>query len=87
MGFETHIETLLQQLEPLTCIQTVSLDSVVLMLSDRLRTLPRHDRRSRYARVFIGAPSDVIGMDFEAVFVPGLAEGKFFRPHPGQTLL
>jgi hypothetical protein len=68
-----------QQLEPLTGIQSVSLDAVVLMLSDHLRTLPRHDRRSRYGRVFIGAPSDVIGMDFEAVFVPGLAEGSFPR--------
>jgi CRISPR/Cas system-associated exonuclease Cas4 (RecB family) len=75
----TDIETLLQQLEPLTGIQSVNLDAVVLMLSDHLRTLPRHDRRSRYGRVFVGSPSDVIGMDFEAVFVPGLAEGSFPR--------
>lgn len=73
------IDILLQQLEPLTGIPSVSLDSVVLMLSDRLRSLPRHDRRSRYGRVFIGSPADVIGMDFDAVFVPGLAEGSFPR--------
>jgi ATP-dependent helicase/nuclease subunit B len=73
------IDILLQQLEPLTGIPSVSLDSVVLMLSDHLRTLPRRERRSRYGRVFIGSPGDVIGMDFDAVFVPGLAEGSFPR--------
>jgi CRISPR/Cas system-associated exonuclease Cas4 (RecB family) len=75
----TDIDILLQQLEPLTGIPFISMDSVVLMLSDHLRTLPRHDRRSRYGRVFMGSPADVIGMDFDAVFVPGLAEGSFPR--------
>ena len=83
----TDIDPLLQQLEPLTGIHSVTLDAVVLMLSDHLRTLPRHDRRSRYGRVFVGAPSDAIGMDFEAVFVPGLAEGSFPRPITEDPLL
>jgi len=55
----------------------VSLDEVLLVLSDRLRFLRRPPQRARYGSVWIGAIDEARGQSFDVVFLPGLAEGVF----------
>lgn len=55
----------------------VTLEEVILVLTDRLRFLRRSPTRRRYGQVWIATIEEARGHCFEAVFLPGLAEGVF----------
>jgi CRISPR/Cas system-associated exonuclease Cas4 (RecB family) len=57
------------------------LDDVLILLSDRLRSLRQAPSSARrYGSVFVGNAEDASGMLFNVVFAPGLSEGMFPRP-------
>jgi CRISPR/Cas system-associated exonuclease Cas4 (RecB family) len=69
----------LNELKPMGDVGPADLDEVYGVLSDRLRFLRREPPARRYGRVFVGSFDEVRGRVFDAVFVPGLAEGMFPR--------
>jgi ATP-dependent helicase/nuclease subunit B len=75
------LSEVLAEIEPLRGIEDVSVDDVLTLLGDRLRSLRQPPPSARrYGRVFIGEAMDAFGMTFDAVFAPGLSEGTFPRP-------
>lgn len=77
----------LDELEPMAEIGPVGLAEVALVLSDRLRFLRREPPRRRGGCVFAAGIEEARGREFEAVFVPGLAEGVFPRKVAEDPLL
>ena len=71
--------SVLSELQSLEDVGPVGLDEVSGVLSDRLRFLRRDPPLRRYGRVFVGTIEEARGRSFEAVFLPGLAEGLFPR--------
>lgn len=69
----------LDELEPMEDVGPAGLEEISLVLSKRLRFLRREPPVRRYGRVFVGAIEEARGRIFDAVFVPGLAEGIFPR--------
>ena len=67
----------LGELRPMSDIGPVALDEVRDVLAERLLTLQREPRRSRFGAVFVGSPHQARGRSFKVVFVPGLAERMF----------
>jgi len=67
----------LGELRPMADIGPVALDEVRDVLAERLLTLQRDPRRSRFGAVFVGSPHQARGRSFKVVFVPGLAERMF----------
>jgi inactivated superfamily I helicase len=74
-----RVLSLLSELAPMTDIGPVSLDEVLLVLSDHLMERTEAPPDQRYGRVFIGPIESVRGLSFHAVFIPGLAEKIFPR--------
>ena len=71
--------SLLRELMPMREVGPVRLAEAYGVLEERLRFLRRDPPQRRYGKVFVGAPEELRGRTFEAVFVPGLAEGVFPR--------
>jgi CRISPR/Cas system-associated exonuclease Cas4 (RecB family) len=69
----------LSELAPMASVGPVTLDEVLLVLSDLLLEVAVPPPTQRYGRVFIGPVEAARGLSFEAVFVPGIAEKLF--PH------
>ena len=67
----------LAELRPMADVGPVALDEVRDVLAERLRSLQREPRRSRFGAVFVGSPHQARGRSFKVVFVPGLAERMF----------
>jgi ATP-dependent helicase/nuclease subunit B len=75
-------------LRPMREIGPVSLDEARGVLADRLLMLESEPPKSRYGRIFVGAPHQARGRTFKVVFVPGLAERMFpQKPHEDPMLL
>ena len=81
------IEPLLDCLNPLAHIPSVTLQHVLQLLAENLRTLREPANGHRYGRIFVGKPADAEGMSFEVVFIPALSEGSFPRPLVEDPLL
>lgn len=77
-GPESVVSTLVE-LQPMSDVGPVDLDEVYGVLSERLRFLRADPPKRRYGRVFVGTIEEARARDFDAVFVPGLAEGLFPR--------
>jgi ATP-dependent helicase/nuclease subunit B len=71
--------SLLSELQSMDEVGPVQIDEVYDVLSDRLRFLRREPPARRYGRVFVGGIEEARACSFEAVFLPGLAEGVFPR--------
>lgn len=67
----------LTELLPMADVGPVSLDEVFSVLHDRLGTLRRRPPLRRFGAVFVGTIDEARGRTFDAVFLPGLAEGLF----------
>lgn len=82
------VNEVLRELEPLRTIGDITLDDVLTLFHDRLRSLrqPPFSAR-RYGRVFVGTANDAFGMAFDVIFTPGLSEGMFPRPIAEDPLL
>ena len=71
--------SVLGELQSMEDVGPIGLDEVIGVLSDRLRFLRRDPPLRRYGHVFVGTIDEARGRSFEAVFLPGLAEGLFPR--------
>jgi RecB family exonuclease len=69
----------LAELAPMGPVGPVALDEVQLVLGPRLRELAIRPPRRRYGRVFVAPADSARGLEFDVVFVPGLAEKLFPR--------
>ena len=67
----------LAELEPMAPVGPVGLDEVRQVLAGRLGRLEAPAPRRRYGAVFVAPAQDLRGLDFDVVFVPGLAERVF----------
>src|SRR5260370_38095244 len=67
------------KVEPMGEVGPAALDEVYGVLSERLGLLRNEPPRRRYGQVFVGSIDEARGRAFEAVFLPGLAEGLFPR--------
>jgi len=79
---------LLAELRPMEEVGPVTLDEVRRVLEERLTFLRAEPPARRYGRVLVATVDEARGRSFEAVFLPGLAEGIFpRRAHEDPLLL
>jgi len=71
------VHSILSELQSMEEVGPVVLDEVINVLSERLRFLRREPESRRYGQVFIASIDEARGRSFDAVFLPGLAEGLF----------
>ena len=71
--------TILAELRPMDRVGPVGLPEIRRVLGQRLSFLRLEPPARRYGRVFVATVAEVRGRSFEAVFLPGLAEGVFPR--------
>ncbi len=77
----------LAELRPMAGVGDVSRDEVRRVLADRLRNLRGGSEGRGYGQVFVAPLEEARGRSFDTVFLPGLAEGVFPRPHFEDPLL
>lgn len=70
-----HLLAALAELRPMSDIGPVGLEEVQAVLTDRLSFLRPEPLGARFSQVFVGTLDEAAGRSFEAVFIPGLAEG------------
>lgn len=69
----------LSELRPMGEVGPATLEEVYDVLSEKMGSLRTDPPRRRYGHVFIGSIDEARGRAFDAVFLPGLAEGLFPR--------
>ena len=69
----------LSELRPMGEVGPVTLEEVYDVLSEKMGSLRTDPPRRRYGHVFVGSIDEGRGRAFDAVFLPGLAEGLFPR--------
>jgi RecB family exonuclease len=74
-----RVLSVLSELSPMAAVGPVTLNDVLLVISDLLLEVGVPPPAQRYGAVFIGPVEAARGMSFHAVFVPGLAERLFPR--------
>jgi ATP-dependent helicase/nuclease subunit B len=74
-----RVLSVLSELAPMAVVGPVTLNDVLMVVSDLLLEVGVPPLPQRYGRVFVGPAEAARGMSFEAVFVPGLAEKLFPR--------
>lgn len=67
----------LAELAPMAPVGPIALDEVRLVLAERLGQLSRPRPRRRYGSVYVAAAEDALGLSFDTIFIPGLAERVF----------
>ena len=77
----------LSELQSMAEVGPVALDEVIAALSERLRFLRREPPPRRYGRVYVASIDEARARAFDAVFLPGLAEGLFPRKVTEDPLL
>jgi CRISPR/Cas system-associated exonuclease Cas4 (RecB family) len=74
-----RVQSVLGELAPMARVGPVGLHEVQLVLTPRLQQIASPPSGARYGKVYV-APTDAArGLDFDLVFVPGLAEKLFPR--------
>lgn len=74
-----RVLSVLSELSPMSSVGPVTLDEILLVVSDLLLEVGVPPSGQRYGGVFVGPIEAARGLSFAAVFVPGLAEKLF--PH------
>jgi ATP-dependent helicase/nuclease subunit B len=69
----------LSELRPMGEVGPATLEEVYDVLSEKMGSLRTDPPRRRYGHVFVGSIDEARGRAFDAVFLPGLAEGLFPR--------
>lgn len=83
-----QVLTVLADLEPMAEVGPIDLGEVRRTLEERLTFLRLEPVGTRYGKVFVASIDEARGQSFEAVFLPGLAEGIFpKRPAEDPLLL
>jgi CRISPR/Cas system-associated exonuclease Cas4 (RecB family) len=72
-----RVLSVLSELAPMAAVGPVDLEEVQLVLARRLLELAKRPKSARYGKVFVAPIDAVRGLDFDVVFVPGLAEKLF----------
>ncbi len=74
-----RVHSVLAELAPMAQVGPIGLREVQLVLAPRLQQVASPPPGARYGKVFVAPVDAVRGLDFDAVFVPGLAEKLFPR--------
>ncbi len=74
-----RILSILSELAPMAGVGPVTLDEVLLVLSDLLLGVAEPPVGQRCGKVFVGPIEKARGLSFDTVFAPGLAEKLFPR--------
>jgi ATP-dependent helicase/nuclease subunit B len=74
-----RVQSVLAELAPMAQVGPVGLREVQLVLAPRLLQIASPPPGARYGKVFVAPVEAARGLDFAAVFVPGLAEKVFPR--------
>jgi ATP-dependent helicase/nuclease subunit B len=74
-----RVLSVLSEFAPMAAVGPVTLNDVLLVVSDLLLQVGVPPPAQRYGQIFVGPVEAARGMSFEAVFVPGLAEKLFPR--------
>jgi ATP-dependent helicase/nuclease subunit B len=82
-----RVVDLIEELEPMADIGPVGLAEVLLVLGPQLKSLLTPPGDSRYGKTWVSGIEEARGLAFRQVFVPGLNEGLFPRPHTEDPLL
>jgi ATP-dependent helicase/nuclease subunit B len=69
----------LSELRPMGEVGPATLEEAYDVLSEKMGSLRNDPPRRRYGHVFVGSIDEARGRAFDAVFLPGLAEGLFPR--------
>ncbi len=69
-----HVLAVLAELEPMAPVGPIELDEVRLVLTGRLRELRERPQRRRYGSVYVVPAYAARGLEFDVVFLAGLAE-------------
>ena len=72
-----RVLAVLAELDPMSAVDEVDLREVRLVLERRLTDLVDRPAARRYGRVYVASVDEVRGLEFDVVFVPGLAEKVF----------
>jgi RecB family exonuclease len=72
-----RVQAVLAELEPMAQVGPVGLREVRLALGRRLTEMVVPPDTRRYGRIYVGTAEGARGLDFEVVFIPGLAEKLF----------
>ncbi len=72
-----RVLAVLGELRPMANVGPVDITEVRLVLEPRLSQLVVRSPGRRYGKVYIGAIDEARGLDFDVVFIPGLAEKIF----------
>jgi CRISPR/Cas system-associated exonuclease Cas4 (RecB family) len=73
----SRVQAALAELEPMREVGPLDLREVRLVLEQRLTDVIDPPAASRYGKIYIATPDEARGMEFDVVFVPGLAEKMF----------
>ncbi len=74
-----RVLSMLSELAPMAGVGPVTLDEVLLVLSDLLLGVAEPPVAQRYGKVFVGPIEKARGLSFDTVFAPGLVEKLFPR--------
>jgi CRISPR/Cas system-associated exonuclease Cas4 (RecB family) len=79
LRYPESVLAVLSELKPMSEVGPAMLEEVYDVLSEKMGSLRADPPRRRYGHVFIGSIDEARGRAFDAVFLPGLAEGLFPR--------
>jgi ATP-dependent helicase/nuclease subunit B len=79
LRYPESVLAVLSELKPMSEVGPAMLEEVYDVLSEKMGSLRTDPPRRRYGHVFIGSIDEARGRAFDAVFLPGLAEGLFPR--------
>jgi CRISPR/Cas system-associated exonuclease Cas4 (RecB family) len=79
LRYPESVLAVLSELKPMGEVGPASLEEVYDVLSEKMGSLRTDPPRRRYGHVFVGSIDEARGRAFDAVFLPGLAEGLFPR--------
>ncbi len=74
-----RVQSVLAELAPMAEVGPIGLREVQLVLTPRLQQVASPPPGARYGKVFVAPVEAARGLDFDLVFVPGLAEKLFPR--------
>ncbi len=79
LRYPESVLAVLSELKPMGEVGPATLEEVYDVLSEKMGSLRTDPPRRRYGQVFVGSIDESRGRAFDAVFLPGLAEGLFPR--------
>jgi ATP-dependent helicase/nuclease subunit B len=79
LRYPESVLAVLSELRPMGEVGPATLEEVYDVLSEKMGSLRSDPPRRRYGHVFVGSIDEARGRAFDAVFLPGVAEGLFPR--------